>query len=345
MVSDCEDYTDMGFFAQSQLPWLRRFTPLLNGAPSHDVFRNVFMALQPGALLAVMQQWVGELGGKHLAIDGKVSRGAKDPETGKSSLHLLRAWVGEASLSVGYAACADKSNELEALPRLLASLQLRGTIVTIDAMGGHPQVAEMLHEAGADYLLALKANEKNAFEAVKARFAEGRPSSPDTPWPESWQETSVREMNRGRYEQRDLVVCMDLDWFDKSWKWPGLKSVIEVRRVTLRQRHSKEAPTEEFHYYLSSLAPQAERLWKFIRGHWSVENQCHHVLDVTYHEDHCQVRDKTAAQNLTMLREIATKFLKASPGKGSLRSKRKRAALDQHFREGITNLIFQTFGA
>lgn len=345
MVSDCEDFTDMGYFAQSQLEWLRRFTPLVHGAPSHDVFRNVFMGLQPEALLEVMQQWVGELGGQHLAIDGKVSRGAKDPATGKSTLHLLRAWVGEASLSVGYAACTDKSNELEALPRLLASLQLHGAVVTIDAMAGHPQVAELLQEAGADYLLALKANEKNAFEAVKARFAAGRPEDPGTPWPESWQEAGTREMNRGRYEQRDVVVCRDLAWFDKSWKWPGLQSVIEVRRRTLRQRHSKEHPTEEYHYYLSSLPPDAVRLGDLIRAHWSVENQCHHVLDVTYHEDHCQVRDRTAAQNLTLVREIATKFLKASPGKGSLRSKRKRSALDPRFREGITNLIFQTFGA
>lgn len=345
MVSDCEDYTDMGIFAHSQLEWLRRFTPLVHGAPSHDVFRNVFMSLKPDALLEVMQQWVGELGGKHLAIDGKVSRGAKDPATGKSSLHLLRAWVGEASLSVGYEACADKSNELDALPRLLASLQLKGTVVTIDAMAGHPQVAELLHEAGADYVLALKANEKNAYEAVKARFAQGRPEFPGTPWPEAWQEAGTREMNRGRYEQRSVVVCLDLAWFDKSWKWPGLQSVIEVRRRTMRQRHSGEHPKEEYHYYLSSLPPDAARLGEFIRAHWSVENQCHHVLDVTYHEDHCQVRDKTAAQNLTLVREISTKFLKASPGKGSLRSKRKRSALDSRFREGTTNLIFQTFGA
>ena len=356
MVSDCEDFTDMGIFAQSQLEWLRRFTPLVHGAPSHDVFRNVFMALKPGALLGVMQQWVGELGGQHLAIDGKVSRGVKDPATGKSTLHLLRAWVGEASLSVGYAACAEKSNEIEALPRLLASLQLKGAVVSIDAMAGHPHVAALLEEAGADYVLALKANEKHAFETVKARFAAARPAEAGTPWPaESWQESCTREMNRGRYEQRDVVVCRDLAWFDKSWKWPGLQSVIEVRRQTLRQRHSGEQPTEEYHYYLSSLPPEAARLGALIRAHWSVEpersgdsrrqNQCHHVLDVTYHEDHSQVRDRTAAQNLTLVREIATKFLKASPGKGSLRSKRKRSALDPRFREAITNLIFQTFGA
>jgi len=128
------------------------------------------------------------------------------------------------------------------LPRLLAGLQLKGAVVTIDAMAGPPQVAELLHEAGADYVLAHKAKQKNAFEAVKARFAAGRPEDPGVPWPEAWQEAGTREMNRGRYEQRGVVVCRNPDWFDKSWKWPGLQSVIEVRRQTLRQRHSKETP-------------------------------------------------------------------------------------------------------
>lgn len=102
MLSDCEDFTDMGHFARSQLQWLRQFTPLRHGPPSHDVFRNIFLALQPELLLEIMERWVGELGGKQITIDGKVSRGAKDPTTGRSTLHILRAWVSEASLSVGH---------------------------------------------------------------------------------------------------------------------------------------------------------------------------------------------------------------------------------------------------
>lgn len=345
MISDCEDFTDMGIFAQSQLAWLRRFTPLVNGAPSHDVFRNVFMALKPAALLEIMQQWVGELAGKHVAIDGKVSRGAKDTHTGKSTLHLLRAWVSEASLSVGQEVCAEKSNELEALPRLLASLQLKGAIVTIDAMAGHPDIAETLHAAGADYVLALKANEKKAFKEVEDHFNSIRPEDSDASWPSTCVVSSSTEMNRGRCEGREVTVITTMEWFTKSWKWHGLQSVICVRRQTMRQRQASENPAQEIHYYLSSLPADAVRLGQIIRSHWSVENQCHHVLDVTYHEDHCQVRDKTAAQNLTLVREIATKVIKASHHKGSIRSKRKRSALDPDFRSSITNLIFHTFGA
>ena len=124
-----------------------------------------------------------------------------------------------------------------------------------------------------------------------------------------------------------MVVCRDLAWFDKSWKWPGLQSVIEVRRRTMRQRHSKEHPTQEYHYYLSSLPLDAACLGELIRAHWPVvperggnsrrKNQCHHVLDVPSHGDYCQLRDRTASQNLTIVREIAAKFREASPNKDS----------------------------
>lgn len=127
---------------------------------------------------------------------------------------------------------------------------------------------------------------------------------------------SFFEQNRGRYEQREVVVVREMDWWPKSWKWAGLQSVICVRRETMRKRHSAETPTVEMHYYLSSLKASAAELGRLIRNYWSVENECHHLLDVTFGEDHCQVRDKTAAHNLKLLRELSTKVLKSSPMKG-----------------------------
>ena len=349
MICDCEDFTDMGHFARSQLVWLRQFIPLRHGAPSHDVFRNVFLALRPDTLLEIMELWVGDLEGKHVAIDGKVSRGAKDTTTGKSSLHILRAWVSEASLSVGHEVCEEKSNELAALPRLLAKLQLHGATVSIDAMGGHPEVARLIQDAGADYILALKANEKEAHQAVIARFDQLRPAAEELHtqgnWAQGCEVSTTREQNRGRYEQREVVVLRDLSGWPKSWRWAGLQSIICVRRETMRQRHAAEKPAVEMHYYLSSSTASAAELGRLIRNHWSVENQCHHLLDVTYHEDHCQVRDKAAAHSLTLLREISTKVLKTSAVKGSIRSKRKRCALDPTFRTEATHHIFHGFGA
>lgn len=349
MVSDCEDFTDMGHFAHSQLAWLRQFMTLRNGAPSHDVFRNVFLALQPDALLEIMELWVGELEGRQVTIDGKVSRGAKDGVTGRSTLHILRAWVSEAGLSVGHEVCAEKSNELEALPRLLSKLQLHGAVVTIDAMGGHPEIARQIQDQGGDYILALKANEKEAHAAVIAHFEAQRTSTQEIHdkggWTQGCELSTSREQNRGRYEQREVVVSREQAWWPKAWRWAGLQSVICVRRETMRQRHGEETPCVEMHYYLSSLTVSAAELGRLIRNHWSVENQCHRLLDVTYHEDHCQVRDKTAAHNLTLMRELSAKVLRSSTVKGSMRSRRKRCALDPALRTEVTSPIFHGFGA
>ena len=141
MLSDNAAFTDMGAFAKSQLAWLRTFLPLVHGAPSHDVFRNVFMTIQPGSLLLIMMDWCGDLAGQNLHIDGKALLGSDSAAAGKAMVHLLRAWVQSARISTGHEVCAEKSNEIDALPRLLRSLNLSGTTVTIDAMGTNPEIA------------------------------------------------------------------------------------------------------------------------------------------------------------------------------------------------------------
>jgi predicted transposase YbfD/YdcC len=217
MLSDNGHFTDMGDFAADQLPWLRTFLVLKNGAPSHDVFRNVFMAIKPAAFLSVMNQWCGPLFGKHIAIDGKALRGTYDRSVHKCLVHVLRAWVCDVGLSVEHLVCAEKSNELEALPRLLAAIELKGTIVTIDAMGGHPGIANQIHAAGGDFLLALKGNEKSAFETVKEHFETLDNASVNGVQPVA--QPSVHEtieLSHGRYEHREYEVIGNIDWFDKS---------------------------------------------------------------------------------------------------------------------------------
>ena len=332
ILSDNDAYTDMEAFARSQIVWLRTFLPLLNGAPSHDVFRNVFMALQPQALLNILSEWCGELAGRQVVIDGKALRGTAATATGKSMVHVLRAWVHEAGISAGHVVCSEKSNELEALPRLLGALMLTGATVTIDAMGCHPDIAEQINLAGGEYVLALKGNQKGALEAVSEHFAglealaAARGGVPETP-----QSNTTIELSHGRFEQRICTVTDDLAWFHKSWKWAGLRSVLRVQRTTHRGG-TREALSEETHYYLSSLPADAARLAALVRHHWSVENSCHYILDVTFTEDHCQVRDRCAAHNLCLLRELTGRVLRHHPAKKSLRAKRKLAALDGDFR-------------
>ena len=363
-IADCDDFVSMGIFAQTQLDWLRQYVPLIHGAPSHDTFRNVFMMIKPAALLDITSAWVGSLEGLHVRIDGKVNRGVKEPESGRSRLHLLRAWVSEVGLSVGQAACDEKSNEWATLPELLSSLELKGALVSIDAMAGHAEAAQMIHEAGGDWILALKANEKEVYGIVTTHFRElcgqgaelpagqlpkGVPVSktlhpPDVAareWPPGVSRSQTVEKNRGRYEERDVIVVPVGGWWPKAYLWYGVQSIICVIRTTVRQRQAGEHPVQEVHYYLSSLPPEAATgLGAAIRRHWDIENKCHHLLDVTYHEDHNQVRDRLCAQNLTLVREISAKVLRDHPLKGSIRSKRKRAGLSASFRSEVIAPIF-----
>lgn len=343
VVCDAEGFTDMEDFTESQLLWLRQFLELKHGAPSHDVFRNVFLMIQPQAMLDILSQWCGELAGLHVAIDGKTLRGTHDAELGRHKVHLLRAWVDACSLSAAQVLCEEKSNELEAIPRLLAALQLRGATVTIDAAGTHTHIAEQIHQAGADYVLALKANQKNTWIAVKTAFGDGvrnpQPGEPQLPAPVVPQAevSETLELSHRRCERRHYQLLGDLSWFDKSWKWHGLQAVGKVRREV--QRSCDGPPEIEEHYFLCSFKSDVQRFAQLVRGHWSVENRCHWVLDVTFGEDHCQVRDRNAAHSLSIMRELVLKVLRATPGKLSLRRKRRLAALDPDFRLQILTSV------
>ncbi len=340
MLCEYESYEEMALFARSEIDWLRSFLELKNGTPSHDVFRNLFAMVKAEALVDVLSLWCGELSGKHIAIDGKALRGTYDAKAEKCLLHVLRAWVGEHRLSAGHVTCLAKSNEIEALPRLLQMLQLKGATITMDAMGCQCAAIEQIHAQGADYLIALKANQKGTFQAVKAHFdaLDAEPAPAGHLYHES------NELSHGRYVRRECQVSANIDWYDKSWKWHGLQSVVRMRRYTHRGQQSGEL-LEETHYFISSLAPDAKRLAQLIRDHWSVENSCHHVLDVTFSEDHCQVRDTNAAHSLSVLREMTASLLKAHPAKASIRLKRKRAALEPAFRNQLLALIPLSFDA
>lgn len=160
-------------------------------------------------------------------------------------------------------------------------------------------------------------------------------------WPEGVSRSQTQKKNRGRFEQREVISLPVGEWLPKAFFWYGLQSAICVIRSTMRQRHGVENPVQEVHYYLSSLpAGDAAKLGGVIHQHWSIENGCHHLLDVTYHEDHCQVRDRTSAQNWTLVLEMSAKLIKEHPLKGTIRSKRKRAALSPSFRSDVIAPFF-----
>lgn len=332
MVAGFEDFSAMALFTRHRLGWLRQFLPLENGAPSHDTFRYVFMGLAPEALVAVLAEWSSGLAGRQVSIDGKASRGTYDRQSGQCALHLLRAWVDAASLSVGQVACECKSNEIEAIPRLLDSLRLEGALVTIDAMGCQTQVARRIDQAGGRYILALKGNQGQAHAVVKKHFTQlNIPAAART-----------EEHSHGRYEKRECWVQSDLSFFGKSWKWQGLTCVARIRRETCRPGGSgadgREATVED-HYYLCSTQPDAKAILAAVRAHWGIENRCHWALDVVFGEDDSPLRDLTAARNLSTLRDMALHLLRSHPKKASVAKKRQEASLDSNFRAEVFSIF------
>jgi predicted transposase YbfD/YdcC len=261
-----------------------------------------------------------------------------DSNSELSVLHRLRAAFAQLPDT---RQCGKVLHRLDEV--LLRALELRGATVTIDAIdaigaiGAQTAIAAQIHEAGADYVLALKANQGSAHQAIASAFGDtpteapepGQPELPAPPPPGALLRETL-EPSHGRCEKREYQLLDNLDWFAKSWKWAGLQAVGKVRREVQRERDD-EAQIE-VHYFLCSFKGDIERFATLVREHWSVENRCHWVLDVTFGEDHCQVRDRTAAHNFSLLRELAMKALRDHPGKLSLRRKRRRAALDPDFR-------------
>lgn len=332
MICGCDDFCAMATFAKHRLSWLREFLPLENGAPSHDTFRNVFLMIKPREFARVFSPWLESLVGEHVSIDGKAIRSSYDPEQRKCLVHLLRAWIDERSLCAGQVACQEKSNEIEAIPRLLDLLHLEGATVSIDAAGCQTAIAEQIDNAGASYVLGLKGNQGQAHKVVSQHFG-------DNPEPSH---AMTEEMAHGRYEKRECWVQENLSFFGKSWKWQGITCVAHIRRETCRPASrgtdGAEATVED-HYYLCSTPPDADTILATVRNHWGIENRCHWTLDVVFGEDANLVRDKTAAQNLSILRNQAIHLLRSHPSKASLPKKRLQAILDPNFRAEIISKV------
>jgi predicted transposase YbfD/YdcC len=326
-LAGCEGWVDVELFGISKQRWLEKFLELPNGIPSHDTFGRVFAMLDPHQLVRVLQQFVqavtGGLCGQALAIDGKTLACSGDSKTGKEALHLVSAWATQHGVVLGQVATADHSNEITAIPALLQLLDVRGATVTIDAMGCQKAIARQVREQGADYVLAVKGNQKNLEEVVQ--FQLGRGHSKVARW-----KLRTREKNHGRTEQRTYTAMAAPLAVRRHW--PDAQSIVRVCRQTTAQGKK----TKEVRNFISSLPPQVERLAALIRGHWGIENRLHWSLDVTFNEDQSRIRQGHAAENAALLRRLALSILKQDTRyKDSLRCKRLRAAWEnsalEHF--------------
>jgi predicted transposase YbfD/YdcC len=319
-------WTDIEDYASIHEEWFRSFLELPNGIPSHDTFRYVFTRIDPMTFQRGFGEWLGALGAAepigHIAIDGKAARGSRDPADGEACLHLVSAWASQQRLTLGQVATDEKSNEITAIPRLLRLLQLRGALVTIDAIGCQKEIATQVREQKGHYVLALKGNHPGLLadvqDAVERHVEQAAHSEGQ------WLETEER--GHGRLEKRSYTLVQDLSGVADRESWPDLEAVV----VVLSERTIGGVTSQEARYYLTSYPGTLAELAGVIRGHWGIENQCHWILDVTFGEDRSRQRAKHGAENVAWLRRMAVSLLANEPTPNMTIKRKSRRALCSH---------------
>jgi predicted transposase YbfD/YdcC len=305
---------------------------LPNGLPRKDVFRRVLMTLKPASFQACFGGWLqslrteaaAETGVEQpvLAVDGKTLRRSHDRDKGLGALHSVSVWASEYGLSLGQVACAEKSNEITAIPELLRLVDIKGAIITIDAMGTQKAIAGQIVEGGADYVLALKGNQEALHQAVIDYIDEQLEGDLSHA-----QEHVTTEKGHGREETRTYLQLPAPEKLPGFMLWKGLKSIGLVTSCCVRD--GKE--TAEVRYYISSLAKDVKQFTRAVRGHWGIENGCHWSLDMTFREDESRLRERHLRVNFAWLNRFALSLLKQHPGRQSLVMKRRSCGWSDAF--------------
>jgi predicted transposase YbfD/YdcC len=326
VIANCDGWTDIVDFANNRLAWFKRFLQLPNGIPSHDTFERVFANIDPAVFNRCCIAWLRDVsdlvGLGHLAIDGKTLRGSASSKLGP--LHLVSAWATEAKLSLGEVAVEGKSNEIKAIPELLKLLDLKGALVTIDAMGCQKAIAQQIVDKGGDYLLAVKANQEHLLDDIQATVTK---ALDDELPPHQVATVTTTAEGHGRIEQRTYTVITNLEAIRDRKLWAGLTTV----GMCLRERTVNGKTTAETHYFIGSGRLGARKAAKALRGHWGIENNLHWQLDVHLGEDKSRLQKRQAARNFASMRKLALCVLKRHPAQKSIPRKRKMAAQNPDF--------------
>lgn len=331
VIAGAEGWEDIENYGISKQQWLEEFLELPNGIPSDDTFRRVFERIEPEALETSLAKWLAVLTGslqqEVIPIDGKTLRGSYDRNQGLKALHLVTAWASEQRLVLGQVKVEDNSNEITAIPALLALLELEGAIITIDAMGTQANIVRQIRRKKADYVLSLKGNHPHLYNQVKEWFRIAQSNHFD-----GIEISYDQRIEKGHHRtEKRQVWAVPLSAFGGLYQqeqWSGLQTIVMVERV----RHLWHKTTREVQFYLSSLPADASRLGRAIRQHWGIENQVHWTLDVTFHEDQCRIRSHHSPRNFALMRRLALNALNLeSTLKRSLRQKSKRASMNNDY--------------
>jgi predicted transposase YbfD/YdcC len=325
-----EYFDEMEDLGKAWEQWFRKFLELPNGIPDEDTFRRVFERVNPAQLLECLQQWLeqrNQAGGREINIDGKTMRGsAKAGE--QKGIHMVSAWVNEHNLTLGQLATEAHSNEITAIPLLLDTIDIKGDTVTIDAMGCQSEIAAKIRLKKADYVLAVKENQPTLHEEIKDYFTFLDEGGRVRELPEDIWESGL-EKDHGRIERRRVRTACDIGFLTGKKQWKDIKTIIEYRC----ERTVQEETTVTCRHYISSKDAPADEFGRIIRNHWSIENNLHWALDVSFGEDGCRARKDNSPKNLTVLRKIALGRLRAIDAGKRVSVKRKmfRASLNPDF--------------
>jgi predicted transposase YbfD/YdcC len=340
-MADCDDYEHIAEWGEAHLGLLRRHLPYEHGVPGGRWLTILMNRISPALFSAAFTAWVRAAWPdrpEFVAIDGKTSRRSHDRAVGAEPLHLVSAFATTARLVLGQEAVAEASSELAAIPALLERLAegggLRGALVSIDAVATNAAIAGAIRDAGADYLLAVKANQPTLRAEVEAAFAAAPPGGIETA-------TEV-DKGHGRIETRTVGVLREVGWLSGDRRFPGeprLPAPACLVRVEARAERARGgAARAETRYYISSAALTAERAGEAVRGHWGIENRLHWVLDVAFGDDRSRLRKGHGARNMAVVRHFALNLVRSAGDKRSIKLRRKVAGWDPDYLDALLNL-------
>jgi predicted transposase YbfD/YdcC len=323
VIAGADTWQDVVDFGNEKLEWLSGFLEIPHGIPSHDTFARVFAMVDSRQLNVCFAQWTASVREKIsreiVAIDGKTARRSHEAGKGIKALHQVSAWAQENGMVLGQIKTEEKSNEITAIPELLRGLNVHNCIVTIDAMGCQVNIAEKIVSGGGDYVLSLKGNQGTLHEDVKLFYEDARGHN--------FKETAhdyyeTVEKGHGRIEERRYWISEEIGWLSPKKEWKQLRSIgcVEGKRIVNGQE------SVEQRYYLSSLSADAKEFARAARGHWSIENSCHWVLDMVFREDESRMRIGNSQANFSILRHMALNLLKSDKSSsGGIKRKRLKA--------------------
>jgi predicted transposase YbfD/YdcC len=339
-LADCDDYDHIAAWGEAHLDFLRRHLPYEHGVPGGRWLTILMNRINPALFSAAFTAWVREAWPdrpEFVAIDGKTSRRSHDRAAAVGPIHLVSAFASTSRLVLGQEAVADKSNELTAIPALLERLAerdgLKGALVSIDAMATNASIADAIKAAGADYLLAVKANQPTLRAEVEAAFAAAPSGTLET-------DTDL-DKGHGRLERRVVSLIREVDWLEGDRRFPGEIRLPEpaclVRVEAHTERGRTREPQTETRYYITSAKLSAAKAAQAIRGHWGIENRLHWVLDVVFRDDQSRLRKGHGAQNMALVRRFALNLVRSAADKRSIKLRRKIAGWAPDYLEQLLN--------